>query len=139
MRAVTAVLTGSTALLAAAPARATAHGKTGRFAFRRYYNADHTSGDILTINCVGIAERQVTHSRRTRFGHRTWCTSMGPIYTAVTHAAPGRGKWGLGSFSPNGQRIVASHSPGVGAAGNADVYSMKRRHSRARRHRLRDL
>jgi Tol biopolymer transport system component len=43
----------------------------------------------------------------------------------VTHSAPGRGKWGAGSFSPNGQRIVASHSPGIGAASNADVYSMR--------------
>jgi Tol biopolymer transport system component len=44
---------------------------------------------------------------------------------SITHTAPGTGKWGSGSFSPNGGRIVASQSPGVGAAGNADVYVMR--------------
>jgi Tol biopolymer transport system component len=43
----------------------------------------------------------------------------------VTHTAPGSGKWGSASFSPTGHRIVASHSPGVGEAGNADVYVMR--------------
>lgn len=43
----------------------------------------------------------------------------------VTHTAPGTGKWGSGSFSPSGRRIVASKSPGVGGAGNADVYVMR--------------
>jgi Tol biopolymer transport system component len=62
----TAVVTGSTILLAAAPAHATAHGKNGRIAFRRYYNADHTRGDIFTIMSEGAREQQVTHSRRTR-------------------------------------------------------------------------
>jgi TolB protein len=62
----TAVLTGSTVLLAAAPAHATAHGKNGRIAFRRYYNADHTRGDIFTITAHGTRQRQVTHTRRTR-------------------------------------------------------------------------
>ncbi len=66
MALLTAVLTGSTVLLAAAPAQATAHGKDGRIAFRRYYNADHTRGDIFTISPDGTAERQLTHSRRTR-------------------------------------------------------------------------
>jgi TolB protein len=43
----------------------------------------------------------------------------------VTHTAPGAGKWGSSSFAPNGRKIVASHSPGVGTAGNADVYVMR--------------
>jgi Tol biopolymer transport system component len=62
----TAVLAGSTVLLTAAPAQATEHGKNGRIAFRRYYNADHTRGDIFTVRSDGTAERQVTHSARTR-------------------------------------------------------------------------
>jgi Tol biopolymer transport system component len=294
----TAVLTGSTVLLAAAPAQGTAHGKNGRIAFRRYYNAAQTRGDIFTIRRGGTAERQVTHSKPTQlatepdwspsgrwivyqearggdidnsrlykihpdgsdrtfidkscqapclsdgfaqwaphgrriafqrqFGptgdptflfalyvmrrdgthvrqitHRgadplgdnrfqdrapTWSpsatrlaferddgkTGHAAIYTLrlngtghrritpwrldagqpdwspngrwilfhnsgdvwlvhpngsdlhrVTHTAPGAGTWGSGSFSPNGHRIVNSHSPGVGAAGNADVYAMR--------------
>jgi TolB protein len=43
----------------------------------------------------------------------------------VTHTTPGTGKWGSGSFSPNGRKIVNSHSPGTGPAGNADVYVMR--------------
>jgi TolB protein len=43
----------------------------------------------------------------------------------VTHTAPGTGKWGSGSFAPNGRKIVNSRSPGVGSAGNADVYVMR--------------
>jgi TolB protein len=62
----TAVVTGSGVLLAAAPAHATAHGKNGRIAFRRYYNADHTRGDIFTIGPHGAGERQLTHTKRTR-------------------------------------------------------------------------
>jgi TolB protein len=48
-----------------APAHATAPGKNGRIAFRRYYNADHTRGDIFTVKPDGTGERQVTHSART--------------------------------------------------------------------------
>jgi len=43
----------------------------------------------------------------------------------VTHDFAGSGKWVSGSFSPNGRRIVAGKSPGVGSAGNADVYTMR--------------
>lgn len=300
----TAVLTGSSVLLAGAPAQATAHGKNGRIAFRRYYNAGHTRGDIFTVRPDGSSERQVTHSRRTRLAtepdwspsgrwieyqvarrgdldrsrlykirpdgtrrtfldqscqapcrsdgfaqwsphgrriaferelgpagdptalvalyvmrangthvrevtHRgadpmvdhhfqdrapTWSpnatrlaferqnndTGLHAIWTVrldgtglsritpwrldaaqpdwspdgrwilfrsqeesdeagniwlvhpdgthrhqVTHTPPGTGKWGSGSFSPNGHRVVASHSPGIGTAGNADVYVMR--------------
>src|SRR3954451_22067307 len=58
----TAVVTGSGVLLATAPAQATTHGKNGRIAFRRYYNADHTRGDIFTVRPDGTSERQVPHS-----------------------------------------------------------------------------
>jgi TolB protein len=62
----TAVVTGSSVLLAAAPAQATTHGKNGRIAFRRFYDADHTRGDIFTVSVLGTAQRQVTHTRRSR-------------------------------------------------------------------------
>ncbi len=52
--------------LGAASAYATAPGKNGRIAFRRYYNAEHTRGDIFTITPDGTGQRQVTHSARTR-------------------------------------------------------------------------
>ena len=32
--------------------------------------------------------------------------------------------WSSSSFSPDGRKIVTSRSPGVGAAGNFDVYVM---------------
>jgi Tol biopolymer transport system component len=49
-------------LLTIAPAaHATAPGKNGRIAFRRYLNSAHTHGAIFTINPDGTRERQVTH------------------------------------------------------------------------------
>jgi Tol biopolymer transport system component len=62
----TALVTGSSVLLTAAPAHATASGKNGRIAFRRYYNADHTRGDIFTFTAHGSRERQVIHSHPTK-------------------------------------------------------------------------
>jgi TolB protein len=62
----TALLSIGLIALATTPAHATAHGKNGRIAFRRYYNAEHTRGDIFTINPDGTRQRQVTHSARTR-------------------------------------------------------------------------
>jgi TolB protein len=60
----TALITGTSMLLVAAPAHGTAHGKNGRIAFRRYYNADHSRGDIFTISPRGTRQRPVTHSTR---------------------------------------------------------------------------
>jgi TolB protein len=33
-------------------------------------------------------------------------------------------QWGSSSFSPDGKMITVAHNPGVGAAGNADVWVM---------------
>lgn len=66
MAILTAVVTGSSVLLAVVPAHATGDGKNGPIAFRRYYNADQTRGDIFTIKSDGTHERQVTHTKRTR-------------------------------------------------------------------------
>ena len=48
------------------PAHATAHGRNGRIAFRRYLNAEQTRGALFTINPdgTGTGIRQVTHPRR---------------------------------------------------------------------------
>jgi TolB protein len=48
----------------AIPAHATAPGKNGRIAFRRYFNEARTYGAIFTINADGNGERQVTHPPR---------------------------------------------------------------------------
>ena len=42
--------------------RATAPGRNGRIAFRRYFNDAQTRGAIFTINPDGTNERQLTHS-----------------------------------------------------------------------------
>ena len=67
MRRMTRVVTGlvvalviSTAL-GLASAHATAPGKNGRIAFRRYFNDDHTLGAIFTIRPNGAGVRQITH------------------------------------------------------------------------------
>ena len=59
---------GTTLLLflTAAPARATASGRNGRIAFRRYFNTRHTRGSLFTINPDGTAEREVLHPGRTK-------------------------------------------------------------------------
>jgi TolB protein len=50
-----------TAAVAATASYATAPGKDGRIAFRRYFNDDHSWGAVFTINADGTGERQVTH------------------------------------------------------------------------------
>ena len=55
---------GAVALAAAvvtAVASATAPGKNGRIAFRRYFNDDHSWGAVFTIDASGTGQRQVTH------------------------------------------------------------------------------
>jgi TolB protein len=64
--AILGVIALSTVALTVAPTHATAPGKNGRIAFRRYLNADHTRGAIFTINPDGTGIRQVTHPRRDR-------------------------------------------------------------------------
>lgn len=54
----------STALLTVAPADATAGGKNGRIAFRRYLNKDHTWGAIFTMRPDGTGLRHVTRPPR---------------------------------------------------------------------------
>jgi hypothetical protein len=49
-------------VVSASGAHATAPGKNGRIAFRRYLNAAHTQGEIFTINSDGAGMRQLTHS-----------------------------------------------------------------------------
>jgi TolB protein len=51
----------SIVLLSVAPAQATAPGKNGRIAFRRYLNASHTWGAIFTIKPDGMGLHQVTN------------------------------------------------------------------------------
>ena len=44
---------------------------------------------------------------------------------AVTHTRAESGKWLSATFAPNGSRIAVAKTPGVGSAGNADVYVIK--------------
>jgi TolB protein len=64
--AVPVMMLASTVLLTALPAHATAPGSEGPIAFVRFYNAQHTRGDIFTVRSDGTGERQVTHSARNR-------------------------------------------------------------------------
>ena len=56
-----ATVTATTVLLAMAPANATAPGRNGRIAFRRYLNDAHTRGAIFTIDPDGTGLRRITH------------------------------------------------------------------------------
>jgi Tol biopolymer transport system component len=66
-----------------------------------------------------------------------WIAFYGPTTSDIRHISivhpdgsglhiitSGTGTWGSLSFSPNGRKITASHSPGFGTDGNADVYTM---------------
>jgi TolB protein len=55
------LLAATLTAVAATSSQATAPGKSGRIAFRRYFNDDHTWGAVFTINANGTGERQVTH------------------------------------------------------------------------------
>jgi Tol biopolymer transport system component len=55
---VTILLAG---VLAAGTAQATAPGKNGRIAFRRYFTFDRSWGAVFTVNPEGTDARQVTH------------------------------------------------------------------------------
>ncbi|MBA3628289.1 MAG: PD40 domain-containing protein [Actinobacteria bacterium] len=66
-----------------------------------------TRGNIVLVRPDGSARQRITHS-------------------------PGEAKWYSSSFSPNGKKITAALSPGVGEAGNADVYVMGTDGSRRR-------
>jgi Tol biopolymer transport system component len=49
------------AAVGATTSYATAPGKAGRIAFRRYFDNDHNWGAVFTINANGTGERQITH------------------------------------------------------------------------------
>jgi hypothetical protein len=61
---------------AATAAWATAPGKNGKIAFRRYLNKKHSRGALFTVNPDGSATRQITHTAKvcstsSRTGRRT--------------------------------------------------------------------
>jgi TolB protein len=72
----------------------------GRWITFRSQEQSETRGNILLVHPDGSAMHRITHSG-------------------------GEVKWYSGTFSPNGKKITAARSPGVGKAGNADVYLMR--------------
>jgi Tol biopolymer transport system component len=72
----------------------------GRWIAFRSQEQSETEGNILLVHPGGGARHRITHSG-------------------------GAVKWYSCTFSPNGKRITAAASPGVGDAGNADVYVMR--------------
>jgi TolB protein len=116
-----------------------------RLAFERF---DRTTGHqaIFTVHLDGSGLRRVTpwmldasqpdyspdgrwllfrsHEESDTRGNVWLVRPNGNDLHAVTHTPDGAGKWQSGSFSPNGHKITAAKAPGVGPAGNADVYIM---------------
>jgi TolB protein len=72
----------------------------GRWILFRSHEPSPTAGNIWLVHPDGTGRHRVTHD----FG--------------------GSGKWLRAAFSPNGQKITAARTNGVGKAGNADVYVM---------------
>jgi Tol biopolymer transport system component len=82
-------LLASLTALAASSSHATAPGKNGRIAFRRWFDKDQTWGAIFTINPDGTGERQVTHpSRGTRDEQPDW--SPDGSLLVFTRSTPGQ-------------------------------------------------
>src|SRR3954469_4094146 len=92
MRAATLIVLASVLGLAvaASASHATAPGKNGRIAFRRWFNNDQTWGAIFTIDPDGTGERQLTHpARGTRDEQPDW--SPDGSLLVFTRSDPGQG------------------------------------------------
>jgi TolB protein len=72
----------------------------GRWIVFRSHEGSDTKGNILLVHPDGSGLHRITHGG-------------------------GEHKWFSCSFSPNGKKITAARAPGVGSAGNADVYTMR--------------
>jgi TolB protein len=113
-----------------------------RLAFvRQRLSTDHSA--IFTVRLDGTRLRRITPWRLDAgqpdwSPNGRWIAFYGPTSSDIRHVSlvhpnghglhiitSGAGTWGSLSFSPNGRRITASHSPGFGPSGNADVYTMK--------------
>jgi TolB protein len=113
-----------------------------RLAFVRHnLSTDHSA--IFTVHLDGTGLRRVTPWRLDAgqpdwSPDGRWIAFYGPTSSDIRHvglvhpngnglhiviAEPGT--WGSLSFSPDGRRITAAHSPGSGSAGNADVYTLR--------------
>src|ERR1043165_188658 len=83
------ILAAFVAVVALSASHATAPGKNGRIAFRRWFDKDQTWGAIFTINANGTGERQVTHpSRGTRDEQPDWSPDGSLI--VFTRSLPGQ-------------------------------------------------
>jgi TolB protein len=141
--------------LAAAPSHATAPGKNGRIAFRRYFDKDHTWGAVFTINAAGTGERQLTHPPKgtvdapprwapdgslivfTRTPRRGAAAiyAVRPTGSGLTRLSracrPGAKCEDSGaSFLPNGRHVVFSRFTGNGAGSSIVVTDLHGRNER---------
>src|SRR5438477_945145 len=111
MRVVTLLVLASLAALAAAASasHATAPGKNGRVAFRRWLDRDQTWGAIFTIDADGTGERQITHpSRGTRDEQPDW--SPDGSLLVFTRSLPGQ-PYALYTVRPDGPAARAPAPP----------------------------
>jgi TolB protein len=129
----TLALAGAVAIPVATSA--TAPGKNGQIAFRRFFDQAHSKGAIFVINPDGTGERQVTHPPTgyldaqygppsfspdgtklvfTRSGHRhdaLWTVAL--ANGAERRLTPaGKGDYDHGVYSPNGRLIAFGHAQG---------------------------
>jgi TolB protein len=83
-------------------AQATAPGKNGRIAFRRYLNANHTKGEIFTINPNGAGLRQVTDFPGGIGAEPDWSPNgRWIVYSVYPHGDEGRSR--IFKIRPNGR------------------------------------
>jgi TolB protein len=86
----------------AVSAHATAPGRNGRIAFRRYFNSDQTRGAIFTIKPAGTAERQLTQAPH------------GIVHTSPDWSPDGRWITYTREWADHPQHIFRIHPNGTG-------------------------
>ena len=104
--AATGVVRPATRLTSAA-AMLTTSGQDGRIAFRRYFDADHTTGAIFTIRPDGHGTRQVTHPSAARLTTEPDWSPNGHwiVYDVLPHGDEDRSR--LAKIHPDGTGRVS--------------------------------
>jgi Tol biopolymer transport system component len=102
-----------TAVAVSSVASATASGKNGQIAFRRYFDKGHTWGAIFVINANGKGTRQVTHPPRgTKDDQPDWAPGGSRI---TFERCPSNGVCRVATIRPDGsdlQYLTPDCSPG---------------------------
>lgn len=91
-------------------AQATAPGKNGSIAFRRYLDAAHRRGEIFTINPNGAGLRRVTHSHGNLGSEPDWSPNgRWIVYAVYPHGDEGRSRiFKIGPYGADRTKLAST-------------------------------